>query len=270
MPEPDPAAYADPAAAQFQFSRLAGRVQDALAGNTLVLALDEFEAIENAVEAGKIGVEIYQFLRTKTQEPWLTLVFGGLHTLDEMSRDYQQPFYGSYSNIRVSYLAHDEAWRLITNPTEEFDFNYEHAAVQRIIAESGGQPYLVQQLCRDALDHLNHELFDRGKERAVKVMLSDVKAALGSDFFRRGAVYFDGVWKQAAEPEQRALLRLMAEREAPWTLSDLEAASDLSSDALRQQLRWAERHDILHKAEGDPPAWSFHVPLMQQWIKQLS
>jgi hypothetical protein len=94
-----------------------------------------------------------------------------------------------------------------------------------------------------------------------------VAAALGSDFFRRGAVYFDGVWNQAAEPAQRALLRLMAQREAPWTLSQLEAASDLPRDLLRRELRWAERHDILHKAEGDPPTWSFHVPLMRRWIR---
>ncbi|MCA9962372.1 MAG: ATP-binding protein, partial [Anaerolineales bacterium] len=148
LPEPDPAQYANAAQAQFHFNRLTGRIAALLAGRTLIFALDEFEALEQAVAAGKIGVEIYQFLRTKSQEPWLTLVFGGLHTLDEMSRDYQQPFYGSYANIRVSYLTHADAWRLITNPAPDFTLNYDHDAVERIIAETGGQPYLVQQVCR--------------------------------------------------------------------------------------------------------------------------
>ena len=131
----------------------------------------------------KVGKEIYQFLRAKTQEPWLTLVFGGLHTLDEMSRDYQQPFYGSYENISVSYLAPKDAWRLITNPTDDFVLNYEPAAVERIIAETGGQPYLVQQICRDALDHLNHDLFDSELKREVCITLADVAAVLEDDLF---------------------------------------------------------------------------------------
>ena len=169
---------------------------------------------------GKIGKEIYQFLRTKTQEPWLTLVFGGLHTLDEMSRDYQQPFYGSYENIRVSYLSHDAAWRLITHPTDDFELNYEREAVERIITETGGQPYLVQQICRDALDHLNHELFDLNIERDALIKLSDVEAVLNNDFFRRGMVYFDGVWSQAYEPAQRILLKTMAQRNETWTFEE--------------------------------------------------
>lgn len=44
--------------------------------------------------------------------------------------------------------------------TYEFALNYEPEAVERIIADTGGQLYLLQQICRDALDHLGHELFD--------------------------------------------------------------------------------------------------------------
>jgi hypothetical protein len=267
LPAPDPGAYDTAARAQFQFNRLLESVRDILAGGTLILALDEFEAVEKAVEEGKVGAEIYQFVRTKTQEPWLTLVFGGLHTLDEMSRDYQQPFYGSYENIRVSYLSHDAAWRLITNPGEGFELNYAPEAVEHVIAASGGQPYLIQQICRDALDHLNHELFDLEREREVLISLADVQAVLGDDFFRRGTVYFDGVWTQASAPGQRAILRTIAGRDEAWTLAELEAATRLEGELIGRQLRWAERHDILRKAASDPPAWGFYVPLMRQWIR---
>ncbi|MCB8966754.1 MAG: hypothetical protein H6660_07640 [Ardenticatenaceae bacterium] len=268
LPEPDPAQYANAAQAQFQFNRLTGRIAALLAGRTLILALDEFEALEQAVAAGKIGVEIYQFLRTKSQEPWLTLVFGGLHTLDEMSRDYQQPFYGSYANIRVSYLTHDDAWRLITNPAPDFTLNYDHDAVERIIAETGGQPYLVQQVCRDALDNLNHDLFDLGRQRPVRLTLADVEAALNADFFQRGMVYFDGVWAQASDVAQQVLLRTLAQRETPWTLADLVQVSGMPAQELRTHLRWAERHDILDKREDEAGTvtWGFYVPLMRRWL----
>ncbi len=266
IPEPDPEAYTTQARAQFQFNRLLERVRETLAGRILVLALDEFEGVERAVEEGKIGREIYQFLRAKTQEPWLALVFGGLHTLDEMSRDYQQPFYGSYENIPVSYLPPPSAWRLITNPTEGFELNYEPEAIERVIAETGGQPYLVQQICRDALDHLNHELFDLELERDICITLADVDAVLDDDFFRRGTVYFDGVWTQAADREQRMLLRVMAGRDEPWTEDELGTATGLEPRVLHRQLRWAERHDIICRIE--PDQWGFHVPLMRRWTRR--
>ncbi|MCP4427672.1 MAG: ATP-binding protein, partial [Chloroflexi bacterium] len=158
--EPDPTRYDSAAKASFQFKQLAEQVRDTLGDKTLILALDEFEAIEKAVVDGKISSDIFQFLRTTSQQKWLTFIFGGLHTLDEMSRDYQQPFYNSYVNILVSYLSHEAAENLITDPDPNFKLNYEPAAVAQIITVSGGQPSLLQQLCRDALNHLNHELFD--------------------------------------------------------------------------------------------------------------
>jgi hypothetical protein len=269
LAEPDADAYNSPARAQREFSRLAEQVREVLQGQTLILALDEFEAIERAVEEGRVGREIYQFLRAKTQEPWLTLLFGGLHTLDEMSRDYQQPFYGSYTNIQVSYLSPQAAWQLITNPGDSLQLNYEPEAVERIIAVTGGQPYLVQQVCRDALDHLNHELFDLHRERErLVISLADVEAALGNDFFRRGMVYFDGVWSQAGLPEQQRLLQVAAQRDEPWSLVELARATGLPEEHLSRLLRWAERQDILVRMEGAEPVWGFYVPLMREWLRR--
>ncbi len=265
LPEPDPDAYSTEARAQFQFNRLLESVRDVLTSGSLILALDEFEAVEKAVENRKVGKEIYGFLRAKTQEPWIALVFGGLHTLDEMSRDYQQPFYGSYENICVSYLAPKDAWRLIANPTEDFLLNYDPEAIERIVGETGGQPYLVQQICRDALDHLNHELFDLEMRREVRITLADVDAVLDDDFFRRGTVYFDGVWTQASNRTQQRLLRAMAHCEEPSRVAELKASTGMDEQILVRQLQWAERHDILYKIDSD--RWAFHVPLMQQWIR---
>jgi hypothetical protein len=184
-----------------------------------------------------------------------------------MSRDYQQPFFGSYENIRVSYLSHDDAWHLITNPTPDFALNYAPEAVERIIAETGGQPYLIQQICRDALDHLNHELFDEHKDRDVMITLADVEAVLGPDFFQRGTVYFDGVWTQASAPEYRKLLRTMAPRDELWTVAELETATQLPTGALRAALQWAERHDILHESGYGPAVWKLRA-LMRRWVNE--
>ena len=39
--------------------------------------------------------------------PRIALILAGLHTLEEMSQDYQQAFFGSYQNEKVSYLSPD-------------------------------------------------------------------------------------------------------------------------------------------------------------------
>jgi AAA+ ATPase superfamily predicted ATPase len=266
IPQPNEADYNNPERAQRALNQLTAQVRQRLGHKSLILALDEFEAVEKAVVAGKIGPEIYQFLRSKSMEPGLTLVFGGLHTLDEMSRDYAQPFYGSYTNIKVSYLPHQEAWRLITNPNEDFPLNYEPEAVERIISETGGQPYLVQLVCREALDHLNHTLFDIQQERDVLLTLADVEAVLDGGLFQRGMVYFDGVWSQATEENQRHLLRTLAGRAEPWAWDDIQQDSGLTATELKAALNWTERQDVMQKV-GDPPVWQFYVPLMRQWIR---
>ncbi len=267
LPAPDAADYQQANRAQRAFNQLGAHIATAIAPHTLILALDEFEAIEQAVEAGKIGPEIFQFLRTKSQERWLTLVFGGLHTLDEMSRDYQQPFFGSYTNLHVSYLGQQEAERLITNPSPTFKLNYEREAVAEIIAQTGGQPYLVQLVCRDALDHLNRQMLDEGLDRLAKINTADVAWATSDELFQRGAIYFDGVWKQTTADDQRQLLRVMAQRPEPWTVGELLPLAGLAEEPLRQALRWGERHDVLRKTgDGDGTTWGFFVPLFRRWV----
>ncbi|MDA0245761.1 MAG: ATP-binding protein [Chloroflexi bacterium] len=267
LPAPDAADYQQANRAQRAFNQLGAHIATAIAPHTLILALDEFEAIEQAVEAGKIGPEIFQFLRTKSQERWLTLVFGGLHTLDEMSRDYQQPFFGSYTNIPVSYLGQQEAERLITNPSPTFKLNYEREAVAEIIAQTGGQPYLVQLVCRDALDHLNRQMLDEGLDRLAKINTADVAWATSDELFQRGAIYFDGVWKQTTADDQQQLLRVMAQRPEPWTVGELLPLVGLAEEPLQQALRWGERHDVLRKTgDGDGTTWGFFVPLFRRWV----
>ena len=267
VPAPHPTDYGDPARAQFHLDRLLRQVQGALAGHQLILALDEFEAIEEAVQEGRVGREIYQYLRAKTQEPWLTIVFAGLHTLDEMSREYQEPFYGSYANICVSYLSPKTARRLITNPTPEFLVNYDSDVVERIVAETYGQPMLVQCICQELINHLNYTLFDLGQEREVRITQQDLHAVLTDDFIRDETRYFDGVWSQVKDdPVQVAVLAAMARGPDTWTVGDLVDGIELDVNSVQNALEQLRRRDILAPLDEAPDRWHFLMPLMRRWI----
>jgi hypothetical protein len=266
-PMPDPSDYSSPARAQFHMDRLLRQVQAVLAERQLILGLDEFEAIEDAVRDGRVGQEIYQYLRAKTQEPWLTVVFAGLHKLDEMSREYQEPFYGSYVNICVSYLNREAAHRLITNPIPDFQVDHDPDVVERVIAETHGQPMLVQYICQELINHLNHELFDLNREREVRIGAADLQAVLTDDFLRREARYFDGVWSQVrGQPDQVAALTTMAHGPTAWTADELADAVSLPRDNILQTLEQLRRRDILAPLDGAPERWNFLVPLMRHWV----
>ena len=89
-----------------------------------------------------------------------------------------------------------------------------------------------------------------------------IPKVLSDDFFRRGGVYFDGVWRQTHDqPEVQPLLRALAQREAPWAEVDLQAANLYDLEALT----WAERHDVLRRVDG---RWAFCVPLMQRFVRE--
>ena len=135
--QPIPSDYRNPAEAGHAFRRLLRESLEALPEKaSMILALDEFETIDVCVRDKKIGKDIYSYLRTLAHEARITLVFAGLHTLDEMSRDYQKPFFESYVNIAVPYLSPEESRDLITNPAHDFSVNYHPKAVEQIIHET--------------------------------------------------------------------------------------------------------------------------------------
>ena len=70
-----------------------------------IITIDEFEIIERKIEEEKLEIGLLEFLRGLIYEfPWLILALAGLHTLEEMRRDYWNPLFGSVTAIRVSFL----------------------------------------------------------------------------------------------------------------------------------------------------------------------
>jgi hypothetical protein len=266
VPEPDPADYLSPAEAGPTFRRHLRRTLAALPeGASLVLALDEFEAVDDGVSTGKIGREIYGYLRALSQEPRLVLVFAGLHTLGEMSRDYRAAFFGSYVNICVSYLSPEAAERLIARPTPDFPLNYDPAVVQRIIHETHGQPLLVQRVCQELVNHVNHELFDLEREREARVLPEDLKAVLSDEFVWSETRYFDGIWTDqvAGRASVETVLRVLAS--GPATAEGLAQALGLPAAEVGDALTYLKTRDLA--AADAAGRWGLLVPLMRRWLR---
>ena len=152
---------------------LLDRLDGQMAGRRLILAVDEFEIIQEGIEKGRIDPDLLHYMRAKTsQYGWLALIFAGLHTLDEMGHDYRSAFYGAAEHIRVGYLAHDDAIRLITQPHPDFSLEYEPELREELYRLTYGQPYLLQRLCWELVNRWN-ERFLKGGETTPRKLLMD-------------------------------------------------------------------------------------------------
>ena len=260
------------------FERFLERVRDLLGEDRLIVGVDEFEQLEEWMEQGTLPRQFLAVLRGYIQmAPYLAFAFAGLHTLEEMTADYFEPFFASVIPERVSFLKREEVFQVLSNPPptkgregeeEEFPLDYEPEALERVWQLTAGQPYLVQLIGHRLVRRFNELTFERGRhpdplftERDVDTVVTDPA------FYRLGRYYFTGVWGQAARgaPGQQAVLRALAPHPKGLPFGELVTATRLSPQTLEAALEVLKRHDVVEK---EAARWRFTVELMRRWVVQ--
>jgi hypothetical protein len=267
--EPDAARFTDhnPYTA---FDRFLRRLDRARGDCRFIVTVDEFELIEEAIEEGQLEPHLLAFWRGLIQTyPWFVMAFAGLHTLQEMTRDYWHPLYGSVIGIPVSFLCREAARRLITQPTPEFSLDYDREAIESIVALTNGQPYLVQLIGHGLVTRFNRQAFEEDVERERRFSLADVGAVIGApEFYRDGDAYFTGVWRQAETSEpagQTAVLHALAPSEAGLPLESIVGQTGVDLKVVEGALDALSRHDVVMEKDG---GWRFTVELMRRWVQR--
>ncbi|OUL28351.1 ATPase [Nostoc sp. T09] len=250
------------------FERYLKQVEAQLEGG-LIIALDEFEKIEELIEAGRIPQDFIGFLRGLVQmSSKVAFAFAGLHTLEEMTADYFHPFFGSVIDIPVGFLKRAATRQILANPGEDFLLDYTPEALDEIYALTSGQPYLVQWVGFQLVRRYNDFVFEQGRSRNPVFTVEDVAAVINdSEFFKRGRYYFDGVWGQAMRGAdgQQAIIQVLAPHPEGLSLDVLAESTALGSEQLQAALSMLIRHDVVAQAEG---RWRIIVELFRLWVLQ--
>jgi len=251
--------YQDLGRARRALNALLARLAPQMTGDRrLILAVDEFEYVEEAIVDGRVDAGILPYLRSVNQRHrWLALIFAGLHTLDEMGRDYKSAFYGQAEHVRVGYLRRADADDLVRRPHPDFALEYADALVDEIYRLTYGQPYLLQRLCWELVRRWNERFMRQGESTPRTLELGDLEPVLDAGFYAAAEYYFDGVWSNVTEDE-RKLMIAMARREEPWTRSELTASGDAET-----ALELLRRHDVV--AEDDQGV-RFASELLRRWV----
>ncbi len=229
----------------------------------LIIALDEFEKLEDLITAEKLSPDFLSYLRGLVQmSPKIAFAFAGLHTLEEMTEDYFSPFFASIIPIRLSFLDRASTRQLLANPSDDFPLDYAPDLYDEIFDLTAGQPYLVQLLGFQLVRRYNAQVFEQGRDRSHQFSIDDLTAITeSSDLYDNGRYYFTGVWQQAAQspPGQQDILKAIAHqglsRDVLLQHFDL-AQFDTAIEALR-------RHDVVHEVNQ---TWCIKVELFRRWV----
>ncbi|MBF2087267.1 helix-turn-helix domain-containing protein [Thermoleptolyngbya sp. C42_A2020_037] len=276
LPQPLPDTVQEPQLAQFtqhnpyqSFLRFLKRLDAVRASRRFIITVDEFELLEHLIETHVIEQRLVAFWRGLIQSyPWFVMVFAGLHTLDEMRQDYWCPLFSSVMAIPVGLLSFSAVRQLVTQPSLDFELEYDPAAVQQIFALTSGQPYLVQLLGHTLVTYFNRVVFEQGVSRDKRLTLQDLERVVHSaSFYRDSDAYFMGIWQQAENSQpvgQSQVLRCLGDR--PLSISELSDKTDLSVSTLQSILSALQKRGIVVNTNG---RYTYAVELMRGWVKRL-
>ncbi|NES23625.1 MAG: AAA family ATPase, partial [Symploca sp. SIO3E6] len=250
------------------FRRYLKEVEAQLDHQSLIIALDEFEQIEELINRGKIAPDLIKVLRSSVQKSQhIGFAFAGLHTLEEMTEDYFQPFFASVIPIHVSFLAPAATHQILANPAiEDFPLDYTPETLDQIYSLTAGQPYLVQLVGFQLVHRYNNQVFEQKRDREPVFTPNDLEAVINNpDFLNKGRYYFTGVWGQATEgaPGQQEILRILAPHPSGLSQSALAAATNLDEATLLAALQTLNRHDVIHNTQE---TWQISVELFRRWV----
>ncbi|MBO3462798.1 AAA family ATPase, partial [Aetokthonos hydrillicola] len=249
------------------FRRYLEQVIETLDQKSLIIALDEFEKIEDLIEGGKIPKDFLGYLRGLVQKSsQLAFTFAGLHTLEEMTADYFQPFFASVIPIRVGFQERGATHQILANPDQDFLLDYTREALDKIYDFTHGQPFLVQLVGFQLVRHYNDYVFERGRSRNPVFTVDDVENVINDpEFFRRGRYYFDGIWGQAARgvAGQQAILSAIAPYPQGLSFDALRECTGIDDLTLQEALNTLKRHDVVDEINAN---WRITVELFRRWV----
>jgi hypothetical protein len=243
-----------------RFDEWLDNLETALAGNTALLALDEFEVLDRVLNEGRFNEnDVLGMLRNLIQHrPTFKVLLAGSHTLDEFQR------WSSYlinaQVIHLGYLQEAEARQLIEMPIENFALRYQPPASQRVLDITKGHPFLVQLLCAEIVALKN----DQDPSIRRLATFADVEEAI-PEALEHGSMFFSDIERNQLDATTLAVLRHCAQQGESAIISKL-ALEQQFSVGLEGAIDLLLRRELL---EIQPAGYCIQLELIRRWFDRL-
>jgi hypothetical protein len=259
LPAPDAADFAQRPAAFFEREFLPHAL--AATGNRrLLLLFDEYEELEMRVMGGKLGPEVFAFLRHLMQHvEGLGFIFVGVHPLASLNPVYWSAFFNLALHRQIRFLAEEAARCVITQPVTPH-LAYDDLALAKMVRVTSGHPYFLQLLCHTLVSAAN-------RAQRSYVLLDHVNEAL-EPLLELGEAHLIFLWDQLAPAEKR-LLQVAAELTtagSPLTPGVFAQRLLLSEKEIQTLLSRLVQCELLRPSSEIRPAYEFVVDLLRLWL----
>jgi hypothetical protein len=240
-----------------QFDEWLDGVEIALAENTALLMLDEFEVLDSAISRGRFDEQdVLGMLRHLIQHrPKFKLMLAGSHTIEEYQR------WASYlinvQVVHISYLKENEARQLIERPVKDFTLRYELDAVERILQITRCHPFLVQLICAEIVAYKNEQ--DPSVRRLAT--LEDVEAAI-PEALGTGAFFFADIQNNQVDSTGRDILKLIA-IQGEGAIVNQQRIERQFPQGWQSAVKLLLQRELIEEASG---GYRFQVELIRRWF----
>lgn len=232
------------------------QVEKWLGDRVLLLAIDEYEAIEDDISRGSYDDRILGILRTLIQDRRkIAVMLSGVHQLDELRPEWASALINVVS-IKVGFLDSADACALLRHPTKEFPEQTLAAVEAEILHLTHCQPFLLQAMAYSLVERLN-------EQRRAAATPDDLQAVLPRLFDDQVGAYLSDQWRKEVGGElgERILTRLAG---GPQSAESLRALAG-STDNFERLLRRMARREIITR--GKDGSYSITVPLLRMYIQ---
>jgi len=240
-----------------------GYLWSAIDSRHVLLMLDEVVRLQEQVRAGKLGREIFEYMRHLMQHyEQLNFLFSLGSGLEEMQEDYAFLF-----NIalykKLSFLDLNAATALITQPVKDY-YAFEHAAVEQIMRVTSCHPYFIQLLC--------HCLFNRWRQQRVSpITAQDVDDVL-DETVERGLAVLKHIWEESTAGEKAIMVgiaEIAEELDRPVEMNMIIQTWATYDVTLPQgEIAKATRNLIARDVIGGQGRYIFTVDLQRLWVRK--
>jgi hypothetical protein len=227
------------------FGRWLDSIQAALEDRVLLLALDEFEALDLSLREHRLDeAALLGLLRHVIQHRRrFRIVLAASHSVEELGRI--AGYLINLQMVEIGYLRDSEARQLVEHPLRGFALHYNADAVERVIGLTRGHPHLLQSLCYEIVGLKN----EQSRERRYQTSVSDVEEA-ADQVLKRGRLFFLDIARNQLSPEAHLLAKRIARG---------YAGAVAEGEALYQLLR----RDVVEPAGA---VYRFQVELIRRWF----
>lgn len=233
------------------------KVEKALGDCTGLLALDEFEVLDNAIATGRFSEEaILGTLRHLIQHHTrFKVLLTGSHVLEELK--HWATYLINVQVVHIGYLKPEETRQLVEQPVKDFALRYEKAASQRVLALTRGHPALTQLVCYEIVA-LKNQQDPRVRRLAT---LADVEAVIAA-VLEHGSLFFSEIENGQLDPPSARLLRFLAAQGEGAQVTQAALVQHAPEHAERAIKLLLQRELIERVNDG----YRFQVELIRRWF----